>query len=146
MCLSRPQAPTSKSLADEDGTARKTLLSDLRIQLSTVVFALGPPFSQVELKRIPDARTLDLVLPLGWRICSSQPGHSFPAQADALGNSSVAVSVGLERLDLFVACPLTVRAGLLFTLPPGLRWRERWRETRATCRLSAPDVVLVRRR
>jgi hypothetical protein len=107
-------------LADEDKTARKALFSDLRVQLSTIVFALRPPFAQVGLKGIHDARAADLVPPPWWRICSSQPGHGFPAQADALGNSSVAVSLGLERLDLFVACPLTVRAGLLFTLHPHL--------------------------
>lgn len=127
MCLSRPQAPASESLAEEDGTAHKALLADLGVQLSTIVFALGPPLAQVGLKRIHDARTPDLAPLLGWRVCSGQPGHGFPAQADALGNSPVAVSLGLESLDLFVARPLTVQAGLLLTLHPCLRSRERRR-------------------
>ena len=145
--MSVPAARASrKSLADEDETARKALFTDLRVQLGTIVFALAPPLAQVGFKRIHDARSAHLVLSAGWRVCSGQPGHGFPAQANALGNSSVAVSLGLQSLDLFVACPLTVPAGLLFTLHPRLRRRERRRAIGATGRQSVPGVVLVRSR
>ena len=62
-----------------------------------------------------------MVPPLGRRVRSGQPGHRFPAQANTLGNSPIAISLGLERLHLFVARPLTVQSGLLLTLHPRVR-------------------------
>jgi hypothetical protein len=117
----RTHPPAGEALADEASTAEKALLLNLCEQLGSIVFALCPSLPQVGLKRIHETGSSWLEPPFWWCVCSSQPGDGVPAQTRTPSNTSIAPSLGLERLDLLESCSSPHQSRLVLALPSRAR-------------------------